>query len=88
MIELTTLGNITCYSIILAMAVVIFKAFSYPLSNFFRAINPFVHYRLWQGVSSRVDDINMDVFTLKQEIKDLKSELNKLKNNKTKTSKK
>jgi hypothetical protein len=83
MIELTTLGIITCYAIIIAMVGVLIKTFSYPISNFFRAINPFVHYRLWQSMSSRVEDINMDVFMLKQEIKDLKSELNKLRNNKT-----
>lgn len=83
MIELTTLGIITCYAIIIAMVGVLIKTFSYPLSNFFRALNPFVHYRLWQNMNTKTEDLNMDVFMLKGEIKDLKSEINKLKNNKT-----
>jgi hypothetical protein len=83
MIELTTLGIITCYAIIIAMVGVLIKTFSYPLSNFFRALNPFVHYRLWQNMNTKTEDLNMDVFMLKGEIKDLKAEINKLKNNKT-----
>jgi hypothetical protein len=84
MIELTTLGAITCYAIIIAMLGVLIKTFSYPLSNFFRALNPLVHYRLWQNLNTKTEDLNMDIFMLKEEIKDLKSEINRLKNNKTK----
>ena len=84
MIELTTLGAITCYAIIIAMLGVLIKTFSYPLSNFFRALNPLVHYRLWQNLNTKTEDLNMDIFMLKGEIKDLKSEINKLKNNKPK----
>ena len=84
MIELTTLGTITCYAIIIAMVGVLIKTFSYPLSNFFRALNPLVHYRLWQNLNTKTEDLNMDIFMLKGEIKDLKSEINRLKNNKAK----
>jgi hypothetical protein len=69
---MSNLEQITCVAIIIAMAVVIIKAFSYPLSNFFRAINPMIHYRMWQSLSNRVEDLNMEIFMLKDELKNLK----------------
>lgn len=69
---MTQLEQITCIAIIIAMAVVVIKAFSYPLTNFFRAINPLVHYRMWQSLSNRVEDLNMEIWELKSELKNLK----------------
>lgn len=71
---MTQLEQITCIAIIIAMLVIVIKAFSYPLENLFRAINPFAHYRMWQSLNSRIDEQYSEIFDLKNQIKELKKD--------------
>jgi sensor histidine kinase YesM len=75
MIDITILGGVTCYAIIIAMAVIIFKAFSYPLSNFFNAINPFSYIRRINQLSERVNELEMEKYNTNQEIQNIKKQL-------------
>jgi hypothetical protein len=75
MIDITTLGEVTCYAIIIAMGVIIFKALSYPLSNFFNAINPFAYHRRINYLSERVNELEMEKYNTNQEIENIKKQL-------------
>jgi sensor histidine kinase YesM len=75
MIDITILGGVTCYAIIIAMAVIIFKAFSYPLSKFFNAINPFGYIRRINQLSERVNELEMEKYNTNQEIQNIKKQL-------------
>lgn len=78
MIELTTLGALTCYSIIFAMAVIVFKAFSYPIANFLKSINPFFIYKKIRNIEERLNEIEtLYNYEFKNEILDIKKRLNK-----------
>jgi hypothetical protein len=78
MIELTTLGNLTCYSIIFAMAIIVFKAFSYQIANFLKAINPFFLYKKTRNIEERLNEIEtLYNYEFKNEILDIKKRLNK-----------
>jgi hypothetical protein len=78
MIQLTTLGNLTCYSIIIAMAIIVFKAFSHPISNFLKAINPFFIYKKIRNIEERLNEIEtLYNYEFKNEILDIKKRLNK-----------
>jgi|LakMenE18May11ns_1017448.scaffolds.fasta_scaffold9860742_5 sensor histidine kinase YesM len=81
MIEITNLGTVTCYAIIIAMGVIIFKALSYPLSNMFNALNPFLRYRLIKELIERINDLEMAKFMYEDDIKNLQNEIKSLKSN-------
>jgi sensor histidine kinase YesM len=81
MIEITNLGTVTCYAIIIAMGVIIFKALSYPLSNMFNALNPFLRYRLVRNLAERINDLEMAKFMYEDDIKNLQNEIKSLKSN-------
>jgi sensor histidine kinase YesM len=79
MLETTTLGTITCYAIIIAMAVIIFKTISYPLNNFINSINPFLRHRQIRQMLDRINDLEMNKFMYDQEINELKKEIKSIK---------
>jgi hypothetical protein len=75
MIDISILGQVTCYAIIIAMAVIIFKAFSYTLSNFFYALNPFAYHGRIKHLTERVNELEMEKFNTNQEIESIKKQL-------------
>lgn len=79
MIELTTLGSVTCFAIIIAMGVIVFKAFSYPLTSFFNAINPLYYRRRIMSLFEMLEDLRLDNYQLTQKLENLNEELKKIK---------
>lgn len=79
MIELTTLGSITCFAIIIAMCVVVFKAFSHPLINFINAINPLYYRRRLISLYEMLEDLRLDNYQLTQKFENISDELKKIK---------
>ncbi len=77
MIELTSLGNLTCISIIVAMACIVFKAFSYPISEIAKRLNPFNLSKQIRHLGSRIEELDMNKYELHKEIRELKKGLNK-----------
>lgn len=77
MLPTTTLEQITCYAIVIAMAVIIFKAFSYPLGNFLNTINPFYYRRRFERMSQRLEEVEMERYNTNKEIIDLKKLIQK-----------
>jgi len=79
MIEIISIEVLTCYAIIIAMGVIIFKAFSHPLSSIFNALNPFLRYRLVRNLAERINDLEMAKFMYEDDIKNLRNEIGRLK---------
>lgn len=77
MIELTSLGNLTCISIIVGMACVVFKAFSYPISEIAKRLNPFNLSKQISHLGSRIEELDMGKYELQREIRELKKGLTK-----------
>ena len=91
--ELSTLEQVTCYAIILALALAVIKQFSYPLSRMFMGLNPIRNRKFLNNLSDRVEECEMEKYTYNEKLenlsqglyynednfKKLKSEIEKLK---------
>ena len=89
MLDVNTMGVVTCYAIIIAMAVIVFKALQYPLTGIINAFNPFLRNRQVSNLMERINDLEMnrfmyedDIKSLKKEIKDLEKKVSELKRKK------
>lgn len=78
MIQLTTLGELTCYSIIIAMAIVIYKGLSQNVIYFIKSMIPFYANKRIKSIEERLNDIELLYnYEFRNEILDIKKRLNK-----------
>lgn len=61
------------------MACIVFKAFSYPISNFLNPLNPFRAHRIINQLSERVEDCVNERYNTEREIRDIKKEIGLIK---------
>jgi len=76
------LGQITCYAVIIAMAIVVLKAINQPLNNLIESINPFNVNRRIRQMMDRINDLEMNKFMHDQDMIQLRKEIKELKSKK------
>ena len=62
----------TCYAIIIAMGVVVIKAFHNPMSRILLSLNPFYYFRRMRSMEDRLNEHEMEIYDLKNELAQLK----------------
>jgi hypothetical protein len=88
MLEINSVGVITCYAIIIAMAILVFKAIQHPLTGIINAFNPFLRNRQFSNFYERISDLEMNKMCMEDDIRTLKKEIEKLKSLSKKSAKK
>jgi hypothetical protein len=70
-----TLAEITCYSVIIVMAVFFLKIITNPFNKFMNDINPIKHKKEISKLWYRISELEFEMALLKVEIKKLKKEI-------------
>jgi peptidoglycan hydrolase CwlO-like protein len=70
-----TLGEITCYSVIIVMAVLFLKTIVNPLNKFMTDINPLSHKKEISNLNFKISELNFEIALLRAEINKIKSEI-------------
>lgn len=78
MIELNSIGVVTCYAVIIAMAVVVLKAFQHPLIGIINAFNPFLRNRQMGNLMERINELEMNKYSYEDDIRQIKAKIKEL----------
>jgi len=80
MINSITIGEITCYSVIIVMAVLFLKIMVQPFNKFVKDVNPLRHKKEISKLQYRLSELNFELAVLRAELKQLKAEKNETSN--------
>lgn len=76
---LSTLEQITCYAIIIALALAVIKQFQYPLSRLTSSLNPFRTRNIIDSISNRLEECELEKYNQNQINIRFKRQLRKIK---------
>lgn len=79
--QLSTLEQVTCYAIIIALVLAVIKQFHYPLSRLTRFLNPWRNRNIVDGISNRLEDCEMEKYNQDRINIEIKKRLRKIEKN-------